>query len=238
MRNLEQQYHTPRRTDRGSAPLRVVVLRPGQGFSPLVPESQDEGAGHRADARRAQCLPQGYAQDLRLLARADAEPRGDRLALPRPAAALPRAGEGLPPAASAPELRRSRRRSRPSKVRLRNCAGASSASSMRWRSMPSSRPKRSNRSPMPPPNCATRLRSTRSTRRRSWRTCARVLRLHPRRGAGGMARCLRQYALTDYLSEHSIAHTFHHNAFLVVSNGDAARYGSITSHWEHFVEIL
>ena len=42
--------------------------------------------------------------------------------------------------------------------------------------------------------------------------------------------------LTDYLSEHSIAHAFHHNAFLVVSNGDHARYGSITSRWEHFVE--
>jgi type I restriction enzyme, R subunit len=42
--------------------------------------------------------------------------------------------------------------------------------------------------------------------------------------------------LTDYMSEHSIAHAFHHNAFLVVSNGDRARYGSITSHWEHFVE--
>ncbi len=42
--------------------------------------------------------------------------------------------------------------------------------------------------------------------------------------------------LTDYLTEHSIAHTFHHNAFLVVSNGDQARYGSITSKWEHFVE--
>ena len=42
--------------------------------------------------------------------------------------------------------------------------------------------------------------------------------------------------LADYLSEHSIAHTFHHNAFLVVSNGDQARYGSITSRWEHFVE--
>ena len=42
--------------------------------------------------------------------------------------------------------------------------------------------------------------------------------------------------LTDYLSEHSIAHAFHHNAFLVVSNGDQARYGSITSRWEHFVE--
>jgi type I restriction enzyme R subunit len=42
--------------------------------------------------------------------------------------------------------------------------------------------------------------------------------------------------LTDYLSEHSIAHAFHHNAFLVVSNGDQARYGSITSKWEHFVD--
>ncbi len=42
--------------------------------------------------------------------------------------------------------------------------------------------------------------------------------------------------LTDYLHEHSIGHAFHHNAFLVVSNGDAARYGSITSKWEHFVE--
>jgi type I restriction enzyme R subunit len=42
--------------------------------------------------------------------------------------------------------------------------------------------------------------------------------------------------LTDYLSEHNIAHAFHRNAFLVVSNGDQARYGSITSRWEHFVE--
>jgi type I restriction enzyme, R subunit len=41
--------------------------------------------------------------------------------------------------------------------------------------------------------------------------------------------------LTDYLHE-SIPHAFHHNAFLVVSNGDRARYGSITSRWEHFVE--
>jgi type I restriction enzyme R subunit len=38
------------------------------------------------------------------------------------------------------------------------------------------------------------------------------------------------------LTEHSIAHAFHHNAFLVVSNRDHARYGSITSKWEHFVE--
>jgi type I restriction enzyme R subunit len=42
--------------------------------------------------------------------------------------------------------------------------------------------------------------------------------------------------LTDYLSEHSINHAFHHNGFLVVSNGDHARYGSITSKWDHFVE--
>jgi type I restriction enzyme R subunit len=42
--------------------------------------------------------------------------------------------------------------------------------------------------------------------------------------------------LTDYLTEHSIAHAFHHNAFLIVSNGDEARYGSITSKWDHFVE--
>ena len=42
--------------------------------------------------------------------------------------------------------------------------------------------------------------------------------------------------LADYLHEHSIAQAFHANAFLVVSNGDQARYGSITSKWEHFVE--
>ncbi len=42
--------------------------------------------------------------------------------------------------------------------------------------------------------------------------------------------------LRDYLDENVIAHAFHHNAFLVVSNGDGARYGSITSEWEHFSE--
>jgi type I restriction enzyme, R subunit len=42
--------------------------------------------------------------------------------------------------------------------------------------------------------------------------------------------------LKDYLDEHVIAHAFHHNAFLVVSNGHRARYGSITSEWEHFGE--
>ena len=42
--------------------------------------------------------------------------------------------------------------------------------------------------------------------------------------------------LKDYLDEHVIAHAFHHNAFLIVSNGHRARYGSITSAWEHFAE--
>ena len=42
--------------------------------------------------------------------------------------------------------------------------------------------------------------------------------------------------LSDYMDEHVIAHVFHHNAFLVVSNGDRARYGSITSEWGHFTE--
>ena len=40
--------------------------------------------------------------------------------------------------------------------------------------------------------------------------------------------------LSDYMDDNVIAHAFHHNAFLVVSNGDRARYGSITSEWEHF----
>jgi len=42
--------------------------------------------------------------------------------------------------------------------------------------------------------------------------------------------------LRDYLDENVIAHAFHHNALLIVSNGDSARYGSITSAWEHFGE--
>jgi type I restriction enzyme R subunit len=42
--------------------------------------------------------------------------------------------------------------------------------------------------------------------------------------------------LQDYLDEHVIAHAFHHNAFVIVSNGHRARYGSITSQWEHFSE--
>jgi type I restriction enzyme R subunit len=40
----------------------------------------------------------------------------------------------------------------------------------------------------------------------------------------------------DYLDENVIAHAFHHNAFLIVSNRHRARYGSITSQWEHFGE--
>ena len=42
--------------------------------------------------------------------------------------------------------------------------------------------------------------------------------------------------LSDYMDENVIAHAFHHNAFLLVSNGDRARYGSITSEWGHFAE--
>ncbi|HJU19292.1 MAG TPA: type I restriction endonuclease subunit R [Stellaceae bacterium] len=42
--------------------------------------------------------------------------------------------------------------------------------------------------------------------------------------------------LRDYLDENVIAHAFHHNAFLIVSNGDHARYGTITSEWDHFAE--
>jgi type I restriction enzyme R subunit len=42
--------------------------------------------------------------------------------------------------------------------------------------------------------------------------------------------------LRDYLDENVVAHAFHHNAFLIVSNGHRARYGSITSEWEHFAE--
>jgi type I restriction enzyme R subunit len=42
--------------------------------------------------------------------------------------------------------------------------------------------------------------------------------------------------LTDYMTEEVIPHVFHHNAFLVVSNGDRAKYGSVTSKWEHFAE--
>jgi type I restriction enzyme R subunit len=40
--------------------------------------------------------------------------------------------------------------------------------------------------------------------------------------------------LSDYFD--TIPHAFHHNAFLVVSNGDRARYGSLTATWEHFYE--
>ena len=42
--------------------------------------------------------------------------------------------------------------------------------------------------------------------------------------------------LADYMDENVISHAFHHNAFLIVSNGDRARYGSITSEWGHFAE--
>lgn len=40
--------------------------------------------------------------------------------------------------------------------------------------------------------------------------------------------------ICDYFD--TIPHVFHHNAFLVASNGHEAKYGSITSAWEHFCE--
>ncbi len=40
--------------------------------------------------------------------------------------------------------------------------------------------------------------------------------------------------ISDY--KDTIPHVFHHNAFLIVSNGDRAKYGSITSEWPHFYE--
>jgi type I restriction enzyme R subunit len=40
--------------------------------------------------------------------------------------------------------------------------------------------------------------------------------------------------LSDYRD--TIPHAFYHNAFLVVSNGDRAKYGSVSSGWEHFHE--
>jgi type I restriction enzyme R subunit len=45
-------------------------------------------------------------------------------------------------------------------------------------------------------------------------------------------------AFEDNLSDYrdTIPHVFHHNAFLLVSNGDKAKYGSITAEWEHFAE--
>ena len=42
--------------------------------------------------------------------------------------------------------------------------------------------------------------------------------------------------LSDYMDETLLPTPSHHNAFLVVSNGDQARYGSITSEWDHFAE--
>jgi type I restriction enzyme R subunit len=42
--------------------------------------------------------------------------------------------------------------------------------------------------------------------------------------------------LRDYMDENVIGHAFHHNAFLIVSNGHRARYGTITSPWDYFYE--
>lgn len=53
------------------------------------------------------------------------------------------------------------------------------------------------------------------------------LQEHPRRLRRQPARLSRRAV---------IAHVFHHNAFLIVSNGHRAKYDSITSLWEHFSE--
>jgi type I restriction enzyme R subunit len=42
--------------------------------------------------------------------------------------------------------------------------------------------------------------------------------------------------LTDYMTEQVIPHAFYHNAFVIVSNGEKAKFGSITSAWDHFAE--
>ena len=103
-----------------------------------------------ADARRAQRLPQGHAQDLRLLARADAEPRRHRLALSRPAGALPRAGEGLPRPRSVRESAAIPADARAVRDDARRPARDASTRSPRpRRSTPTSTPTRSRRSPMP-----------------------------------------------------------------------------------------
>jgi len=40
--------------------------------------------------------------------------------------------------------------------------------------------------------------------------------------------------LSDYYD--TIPHAFYHNAFIIVSNGDRAKYGSITSDWGRYAE--
>lgn len=62
------------------------------------------------------------------------------------------------------------------------------------------------------------------------RSAAKPVALHPylniRNGYEGN--------LSDYRD--TIPHAFYHNAFLIVSNGDKAKYGSITAPWDHFYE--
>jgi len=67
-------------------PLRTVVLRSGQAAG---------AARQGPDAGRAQRVPKSHTQNLRLLTRADAEPRGHRLAVSWPRRSLPCARQGL-----------------------------------------------------------------------------------------------------------------------------------------------
>ena len=90
--------------------------------------------------------------------------------------------------------------------------------------------------------------AARALRDRSWRTerellrqlLAAALRTGDRALADAIDADIEALAappsLDNTMDENVIAHAFHHNAFLIVSNGDRARYGSITSEWEHFLE--
>jgi type I restriction enzyme M protein len=73
-------------------------LHPHRALRALVPQPQQAKGAQRqgTDARRAQRLPQGHAQDLRFFARAAAEPASHRLALPRRDRALPATGIAIP----------------------------------------------------------------------------------------------------------------------------------------------
>ena len=62
-----------------------------------------------------------------------------------------------------------------------------------------------------------------------------IVNLNPDLPAAAVDKAVEAFNnLSDYAD--TIPHTFYHNGFLVVSNGDKARYGSLTSKWEHFAE--
>ena len=66
---------------------------------------------------------------------------------------------------------------------------------------------------------------------------AALVRLNPALPEAAIGEAVAKLTHHDYsrsLLQHN--HAFHHHAFLIVRNGDNARYGSITSAWEHFGE--